>query len=140
LTDNPRLKPAGEQSREILLFVKGLEFYAYHGVPESERQVGHRYEIDLELTVRTDTTETDDVSDSVDYGDVATTAARFGQETQFRTVERLAQGIIDVLFSKYKRVDGIRIRLAKRLPPAPIMAASAGIEMFRRRGSDGTPG
>jgi len=140
LTANPRLKSSVDDSHEIVIFVKGLEFYAFHGVSAEERTIGHRYEIDLELTVQTEATITDSVTDSVDYGEVATEVTRYGQETQFQTVERLGQGIVDVLFSRYARVEAIRIRVAKRLPPAPIIAVAAGIELFQTRRPNGTRG
>lgn len=133
MTANSRLKTSVDHSQEVLIFVKGLEFYAFHGVSDEEQTIGHRYEVDLEMTVRTEATATDSVTDSVDYGDVATEIARFSQEARFRTVERLGQGIVDVLFSRYPRVKAIRLRVAKRLPPAPIIAVAAGIELFQTR-------
>ena len=32
------------------IILKGIRFHGYHGVAEAERQLGQKYEIDLELT------------------------------------------------------------------------------------------
>ena len=34
------------------IILKGIQFHGYHGVAEAERQLGQKYEIDLELTDR----------------------------------------------------------------------------------------
>lgn len=133
MTTNRRLADREFDSSSAIIFVTGLEFYGFHGVPAEERVVGHRYQVDLELTLRTRATLTDDVADSVDYGDVAQQVVRYGQETQFLTVERLGQGLIDLLLDRYSRVDGVWIKVAKLLPPAPVIASAAGIQMYRRR-------
>lgn len=117
----------------VTLFLEALEFYAFHGVSDEERAIGHRYRIDLAFGVRCEATETDDVVDTVDYGDVAQAVVTFGRQSQFRTVERLAAQLGDALLSRYERMEWVRVRVAKRLPPAPVVADLAGVELIRRR-------
>lgn len=117
----------------ITLFVEGLEFYAHHGVPDAEQAVGHRYAVDLELDVREKATLTDRIEDTVDYAAVASTLVDHAQGHQYRTLERLASAICDALFTQFSSVVEIRMRLAKRLPPAAIIAEVAGVEIVRSR-------
>jgi dihydroneopterin aldolase len=113
----------------VTLFVTGLEFYAHHGVPSEERAIGHRYILDLELDVDSRAEITDDVADTVDYAAVAQVALDIATGNQFKTVERLAHVIAEALLSKFSKLDRVNVRLAKRLPPAPIIAEELGVEI-----------
>jgi len=113
----------------ITLFVSGLEFYAYHGVPAEERTIGHRYVVDLELDLLSPAVHTDDIEDTIDYADAAQVVLEVASAQQYRTVERLAQVIAETLLTRFRRVDRVSIRLAKRLPPAPIIAEELGVEL-----------
>ncbi|AIE86770.1 dihydroneopterin aldolase [Fimbriimonas ginsengisoli] len=116
---------------EITIFVTGLEFYAYHGVPAEERAIGHRYRLDLELRISTTATETDRVEDTVNYAEVAERLLRIGTGHGVQTLERLGTLMLDDLFSAFPSLLFARLRLAKRLPPAPIIAEELGIELTR---------
>ena len=74
----------------IEIFLQGLEFYGYHGVPDAEREVGHRYRVDLTMQVNSRAEETDDISDSADYAKIGADIVRFGENQQYRTLEKLA--------------------------------------------------
>lgn len=117
----------------ITLFIEGLEFYAHHGVPDAEQEIGHRYAVDLELDVREKATQSDRVEDTVDYAAVARALIDAAQGTRYRTLERLAAALCDTLFESFASVVEVRMRLAKRLPPAPILAEVAGVEIVRSR-------
>jgi dihydroneopterin aldolase len=120
-------------SAETTLFVTGLEFYAYHGVPAEEREIGHRYRLDLEMKVECRATETDRVEDTVDYGAVAARLVELGTGARWQTVEKVASLMLDDLFARYPAIVSARLRLAKRLPPAPVVAEEAGVEISRSR-------
>ena len=119
----------------VTVFVRGLEFYGFHGVPAEERVIGHRYVVDLDFAVSTAATETDRVEDSVDYGAAAQRVVRLGQSERFSTVERLARVLADDLLEAFPAVVSVRIRVAKKLPPAPVIAELAGVELVRSRSS-----
>ena len=113
----------------ITLFVSGLEFYAYHGVPLEERTIGHRYVVDLELRVDSNAEFTDNVADTVDYAAAAKTVIETSASESVKTVERLAQMSAAKLLENFPRIEAVKIRLAKRLPPAPIIAEELGVEL-----------
>ncbi|MDR3690663.1 MAG: dihydroneopterin aldolase [Fimbriimonas sp.] len=113
----------------ITLFMTGLEFYGYHGVSDEEQKIGHRYRIDIELTVDGTADRTDRVEDTVDYGEVGKLLSSVGSTTQFRTVERLASVMADRLLDSYPSISTVSIRLAKLLPPAPVIAEEAGVKL-----------
>jgi dihydroneopterin aldolase len=115
------------------VLVRGLEFYGFHGVPDAEQVVGHRYIVDVELEVDGAAELTDDVADTVDYGQVAHGLSLLGVNSQFRTVERLARAMADHLLEAYPRVVELEIEVRKLLPPAPVILEEAGVRLTVRR-------
>lgn len=106
-----------------------LECYAYHGVPAEEKVVGHRYSIDLELTVDGKADETDQVGDTVDYGLLGSEVVTLVTATQFNTIEKLARHIAEAVLASHRLVVVALVRVSKLLPPAPFIAASASAEV-----------
>lgn len=115
------------------LFVHGIEFYAYHGVPDAEQQVGHRYVLDLEMEGAFRATETDDIHDTVNYAAACDVALRAAQGASHRTLEFVATQIGEAVLQEFPLLDQVLVRLAKPLPPAPIVASSAGYEVLMTR-------
>lgn len=111
------------------VYVRDIEFYGYHGVPAEERFVGHRYRVDLEMEVSGRADETDHIDDTVDYAAVAQLVTTLGQEQRAHTVERLARLIGEKILETFPQVQTVAVRLGKPLPPAPIIAGEAGVEI-----------
>lgn len=117
----------------IEVFLEGLEFYGYHGVPEAERRVGHRYEVDLAMQVDSRAEQTDEVADTADYGRIGEELTRIGENQQYKTIERLAQEMGERVLSLQPRVVSVRISVRKLLPPAPIIAHACGVTLELQR-------
>lgn len=55
-----------------VIAVTGIRGYGYHGVLESERRDGQEFSVDVAMAVTTlDAARSDDLSDTVDYSEVA---------------------------------------------------------------------
>jgi dihydroneopterin aldolase len=118
------------------VFIHGLEAYGYHGVPDAEQEIGHRYRVSLELKVPDcSAAESDDVAGTVDYGAVAKQVTQIIQTHQYRTVERLAQVIADAILQEFLKVQEVRITVGKPFPPAPVIVAEVGCELVVVRGA-----
>jgi 7,8-dihydroneopterin aldolase/epimerase/oxygenase len=115
------------------VFVEGLEFYAYHGVAAEERALGHRFVVDLEMEVEGDADETDELAGTVDYAEAARQTVELCRKEQYLTLERLARVVAEGLLERQGRLRSVRVRLAKRLPPADLMVEEVGVELERRR-------
>jgi 7,8-dihydroneopterin aldolase/epimerase/oxygenase len=115
------------------VFVEGLELYAYHGVPDEEQALGHRYRIDVRLELDGGATTSDDVEETVDYALVAKLAQEYAQSHQFRTVERLAAGLAQLMIERFDIAETVWVRVAKLLPPAPHVVSQTGVEIRRSR-------
>lgn len=112
--------------------VRGLECYAYHGVPDEEQVIGHRYLIDIEAEVAETACVNDQISGTVNYVDLAQ-AALVVMKEQNRTVEHVASRVADAVLSLDQRIDAVTVKIEKPLPPAPIIAAAVGVTLCRRR-------
>ena len=117
----------------IEVFLEGLEFYGYHGVPEAERSVGHRYRVDASMEVDSQAETTDSVTDTADYGKIGADLTRFGENQQYRTMERLAKEMARHVLDSNPKVTSIRLSIRKVLPPAPIIVQACGVTLELRR-------
>jgi len=115
------------------VFVRGLEFYAHHGVPDEEQVIGHRYSVDIDLEVDGQAHETDSVNESVDYGEVCALVQSVGRREQVRTIERLAAILCDAILMRFALAETVTLSVSKRLPPTDAIIESAGVMLTRHR-------
>jgi dihydroneopterin aldolase len=134
----PELRMDGWRGRGMQdrIVIEGMQFYGYHGVPDAEQAVGHRYEVDVELECDLRAAgRSDDVADTIDYGAVARRVMEIGQSRKYRLVERLAEVIAEELLGADPRIEAVRLRVRKLLPPIEAVVESAGVEIRRTRAS-----
>ena len=117
----------------IEVFLEGVEFYGYHGVPDAERSVGHRYSVDLSMQVDSQAEKTDSVTDTADYGKIGGDLVRFGENQQYRTLERLASEMARHILDSNPKVTSVRLSIRKVLPPSPIIARASGVTLELHR-------
>jgi dihydroneopterin aldolase len=119
-----------------VVILEGLEFYAYHGVPDAEREVGHRYQVDACLGIKSHGPLGDDLSQSVDYAAVAATLIEFGTGPQCRTIERVAELMADALLDRFPLIEEAEITLRKMAPPMPHIVHAAAVRIRRTRAQE----
>ena len=94
-----------------------MEFYAYHGCYDLERQVGNRFCVDMVLTTELgDVAATDDVARAVNYLSVYQSVARQMAVRQ-RTIECVAVNIVEAVKREFPAVRHVRCTVAKIAPP-----------------------
>jgi dihydroneopterin aldolase len=113
--------------------ISGLSIYTHHGVGEAEREVGQRLVFDVSFELeRCHATVTDDLDDTLDYGDVCQQVALAAQERSFNTLERLCSHVADRMLERYG-VDEVTVRVAKPEPPIPLPVDEVAVEVFKER-------
>lgn len=116
------------------IFVEGIEFYGYHGVPDAEQQIGHRYRVDLTVDIDLSVAgRTDDLSQTVSYGDLARLVIQIGTTQQVRLLETLAERMCAAILERFPAIQRVELRLAKRLPPTGTITELAGVKIVRGR-------
>ena len=115
----------------VTIEITGLSLYTHHGVSAAEREVGQRLVLDITLDMlRNDATTTDDVADTVDYGEVCQLAALIAQQRSYRTLERLATAIADRLLDDFD-VHSVMVKASKPEPPIPLPVDEASVTVWR---------
>jgi len=114
---------------EILL--TGLTVFGYHGVFDFERRDGQEFTIDLKLGLPLkDAAASDDVADTVHYGELADKVAAIVAGEPVNLIETLAQRIVDAVLED-ERVQTVTVTVHK--PHAPIEQTFADVAVSIHR-------
>lgn len=116
------------------LILKGMEFYAYHGVLAEEKQLGQRFTVDVEmlLDVRP-AAAADDLNLTINYAQVYDFVATVMQGESCRLLETLAEKIAAGVCQRYGNlVKEIVVRVYKPQVPLPGLLEYAAVEIRRR--------
>jgi dihydroneopterin aldolase len=115
------------------IIIAGIHFTGHHGVSQEEQILGHRFRVDVELTLDLRPAGTaDDLALTVDYGEVVKRVAAVGETRRFRLLEALAEAIATDLLEHFP-VAEVRVRTMKCTPPIPEHVEAAGVQIERRR-------
>ncbi len=114
-----------------IIRLKNMQFYGYHGVHDSEKELGGKFEVDLELyTSLNKSIETDDLQDTIDYQAVYDTVEDSLERNKFYLLEALAGHIARSLLINF-HIDSLNIRVRK--PHAPVRGVLDTVEVEIRR-------
>ncbi|MGZ8805153.1 MAG: dihydroneopterin aldolase [Microbacterium sp.] len=109
----------------------GLRVFGRHGVYEDERRDGQHFIVDATLSVDTSAAAaSDDVADTVHYGEAADRIAAIVGGEPVDLIETLAQRIADALLG-YTGVHRVAVTVHK--PGAPIDLEFADVSVTIRR-------
>jgi dihydroneopterin aldolase len=118
----------------MTIVLTNLEFYAYHGVPDAEQEVGHRYRVTAELRLTECGAEkSDDIAETLDYAAAAAVILEIGTGRQYRTLERLANEMGDSLLAEFPSLASVEILVAKIAPPMPFILESVSVTVICHR-------
>ena len=115
------------------IILKGIQFHGYHGVAAAERQLGQKYEIDLELMTDLSTAgKTDDLTYTIDYAQVVQRVIEIGTQKSFQLFEALAETIAGEILAQFQ-IEEVQITVKKLSPPIEPTLTYAGVEIHRKR-------
>mgnify|MGYP001049917624 FL=1 len=115
----------------------GLRVFGRHGVFDFEREQGQHFVIDVVLRLRTaDAARSDDVRDTVHYGEVAETIVAIVAGEPVNLIETLAERIAAAVLAD-SRLASVRVTVHK--PGAPIDAEFSDVSVSIERSATDTP-
>jgi dihydroneopterin aldolase len=115
------------------ILIGGISFYGHHGVREEEQVLGQRFLVDVEFSLDLRPAgAADDLALTVDYSDVVKRVTAIGRTRRFRLLEGLAEAIASDLLEQQK-IQEVRVRVVKSVPPLAESVGSVGVEIVRRR-------
>ena len=97
--------------------LRGLTFFAYHGVLPEERQEGNTFVVDL--TLEADITRaicTDELSDTINYAE-AYEVARREMSVPSLLLEHVCGRIASALLDAFSALQRVRVCVTKKNPP-----------------------
>lgn len=116
---------------EIVL--TGLTVFGRHGVYAHERKDGQEFSIDLRLRMSLDqAAASDDVADTVHYGELAEKVAAVVGGEPVNLIETLAERIAAVALEDV-RVQNVTVTVHKPHAPIPLSFADVAVTVHRSR-------
>jgi dihydroneopterin aldolase len=109
------------------IHLKGLQFYAYHGVLPQERQTGSYFYINL--SIKTDfsqASQTDNLEGTISYADIFE-AIKSEMNIPSSLLEHVCERISKRLFNDFPTIEEINIELNKENPPMGACVKSVGV-------------
>lgn len=113
----------------------GVRAHGYHGVYPEERRVGQEFVVDA--TLRVDTRRaaaSDDVADTVHYGEVAQAIAAIVAGDPVDLLETLCARIAEAVFA-FPPVQAVTITVHKPSAPIPVPFGDVSVTITRERGA-----
>lgn len=120
------------------ILLRGMQFYAYHGVHPEERRLGQRFAVDLEVELdlaragRSDVLET-----TVNYGALYHTVRAIVEGEPRQLLETVAEAIAERVLIDYPAIRAVLVRVWKLSPPiAGAVLERVGVEIRRERAGE----
>lgn len=116
------------------IYINGIKTYGYHGAIQEERVLGQYFITDIVLyTDLTAASETDDLNETVHYGEVYNLAEEIIKGEPVSLIERLAGKINAELFDRYDKIVEIETTITKPNPPIDGNYESVAITLHGKR-------
>lgn len=112
--------------------IENLEIYAYHGVFPEEKEKGQPFYVNV--TMHTDLRmagQTDDLTTSTHYGEVALLLKEKMTETSYDLIERVAEVCAEAILVKFPLIRGVDLEVRKPKAPIPMTFESVSVIIHR---------
>ena len=113
------------------IHLKNIVFYAHHGFYKAERELGQKFEIDIEVGCNLKASaESDDLSKTIDYSKIYQVAKETFERYKFKLLETVAERMADEIL-KQPGIINVLIRVRKPHVPMNGLLDFVEIEISR---------
>jgi len=113
--------------------LKGMTFYAFHGVSPEERALGQRFVVDVDIERDLSVPgRSDNLQDTVDYSKVYPVIQQVMSGPSRNLLEAVAEAIAREILGEFP-VEAVRVRVEKPRLSFAELPASASVEIYRER-------
>jgi len=113
--------------------LKNMVFYGYHGVSESEKSLGGKFEVDLDLYQDLKKAgQSDNLTDTLNYEKIYKTVENCTKRNKYYLIETLAERIAGSILRKYK-TDRVLVRVRKPHAPVKGVLDTVEVEIIRTK-------
>ena len=114
------------------ILIKNLEIFANHGVFAEENRLGQKFLISLTMHLDTRTPgKSDDLTSSIDYGEVSHFMTEYMKEHTFKLIEAAAENLCEALLLRYPLLKGVTLELRKPWAPVGLPLDTVSVEITR---------
>jgi 7,8-dihydroneopterin aldolase/epimerase/oxygenase len=123
----------GPMASEDRIILHNMVFRGRHGARPAERELGQRFEIDVELGLDLDRAlASDALQDTVDYSQAYAIVREEAEEHQYQLIEGLAGAIVRRVMAELT-VTSVLVRVRKPQVPLNGILSYTAVEIQRRR-------
>lgn len=116
------------------IYVDNLEFFAYHGVFDYEKENGQPFIVSLVLELDlAPAGNSDDLELTANYGRIYEIAADITLNNKFDLIETLAERICAEVLREFSQIKAVTVRVDKPKAPGRDGAFHAGVEIRREQ-------
>ena len=113
--------------------LEGLEFFAYHGFYKSEREVGNKFGVDVEVSVDFEEAALkDSLQQTVNYEDLYK-IVKNEMEVPSKLLEHVADKICTQVLAAFPSVAEVKVTVKKFNPPIKGICCSAKVTLNKLR-------
>lgn len=114
-----------------IIRLNNMIFYAHHGYYQAERELGQKFEVDLEMECNVSKAiQSDSLNDTINYRDVFNRVNKIFSSYKFTLLESLADRIAHDILEQFP-IHSIRIRVRKPQVPMNGFLDNVEVEIFR---------
>lgn len=114
--------------------IRRLEVFAFHGVYEEENRLGQKFYINAELYLDSRKAGlTDELSASVNYGEVCQVLTGIMQSAKWKLIETAAERMAEYLLLKYSLIQKVILEIEKPGAPIPYSLETVMVHIERSR-------
>lgn len=116
-----------------VISLEGLEFFAYHGVHDFEKEQGNSFIVDVEVEVDvSEAEETDELSGTIDY-EVLFNLVSAEMGIRSKLLEHVSARICNAVLNHWKQIPHVKVRIGKMNPPIGAVCKMSGVTVTRTR-------
>ena len=113
--------------------IENLETFGYHGVFEEEAFLGQKFIISATLFLSTRKAgKTDDLQESLDYGEVCQMIKKIVETERYMLIERLAEEIAERLLLTFAKLQKVEITVKKPWAPVLVSMDTVSVSISRQ--------
>ena len=119
---------------EDRLQLRSLRVMALCGALAEERVRAQPFELDVDIGADlAPSGRTDDLGDTIDYGEVCAAVCAAAESGQFTLMEAMAPRVAEVCLETDRRAQWVTVEVRKLRPPVPQHLSTSGVRITRAR-------
>ena len=116
--------------KDNVIHLRGLEFYAYHGVLPAENGLGQKFVVDLDLYPAIWPDRSDNIEQTINYAKVYAVIKECMENKKYKLIETVAETIADRLLREFP-CELVRVEVHKPNAPIPGIIRDVSVEIWR---------